>query len=96
MVNELQTAMQEDASSTSHPMNNPVSTPDEIKKAFDNIAYKKCKFIYLKIKAFKTKFFHSSSVNKIQFHSLIKLLIKNVSLFICLFIYSRAHTGHKN
>lgn len=40
VVNELQVAMQEDASS-SHPMNNPVSTPNEIKNAFDNIAYKK-------------------------------------------------------
>ncbi|CAL7935733.1 unnamed protein product [Xylocopa violacea] len=41
VVDELQAAMQADVSETTHPMNNPVAKPAEIKSVFDSIAYAK-------------------------------------------------------
>lgn len=45
MVDELQAAMQNDASESTHPMINPVSTPAQISKIFDSITYGKCKYL---------------------------------------------------
>nr|XP_034185421.1 putative aminopeptidase-2 [Osmia lignaria] len=41
VVNDLQPALLNDASSSTHPMNNPVSKPSEIKKVFDTVTYGK-------------------------------------------------------
>lgn len=45
MVDELQVAMQNDASESTHPMINPVSKPAEISKIFDSVTYGKCEYL---------------------------------------------------
>lgn len=42
VVYELHPALLKDASSSAHPMTNPVETPDEINNIFDYVAYGKC------------------------------------------------------
>lgn len=44
VVYELHPAMQQDSSDSTHPMTNPVTTPDEINKIFDYVTYGKCMY----------------------------------------------------
>jgi len=48
VVYELQSALLNDASTSVHPMTNPVETPEEINTIFDYVAYGKCMY-YIKI-----------------------------------------------
>lgn len=42
VVYELQSALLNDASTSAHPMTNPVKTPEEINAIFDYVTYGKC------------------------------------------------------
>jgi len=44
VVYEVHSALSQDASISTHPMTNPVETPDEIAGIFDYVTYGKCMY----------------------------------------------------